>query len=104
MSQLFRALRWACALGGFLAVFNSEQLCAQTGTIGLNYTGVTLAEGNALKGFSYVPPDNAGAVGPNNVVQLINGAYSVYDKSSGARQELISDRQFCTNAGYDPGP
>ena len=76
---------------------------AQTGTIGLNFTGVQLSDGIALNGTSYVPPDNGGAVGPKNVVQLINGAYAVYDKTTGAQQELISARQFWSTAGFDPG-
>ncbi len=104
MSHFFRASILPCALIGWSLVHAPKPLVAQTGTIGLNFTGVTLSDGIALKGFGYVPPDNAGAVGPNQVVQLINGAFAVYDKSTGARTELISDQQFWTSAGYNPGP
>ncbi|MBI3839599.1 MAG: hypothetical protein HY288_16890 [Planctomycetia bacterium] len=104
MSQSFRAGVQLCALIGFSLVLIPKPLAAQTGTIGLNFTGVTLTDGIALKGFSYAPPDNAAAVGPNQIVQLINGAYAVYDKTTGIRTQLISDQLFWTLAGYDPGP
>jgi hypothetical protein len=85
-------IAWACST------------CAQAATIGLNFTGVTLADGMTLnKNSGYAPPDNGGAVGPGHVVQLINGAYAVYDKSNGAQTQLISARQFWINAGVDPG-
>jgi hypothetical protein len=34
-------------------------------------------------GYRFIPPDTDGAVGPNHVVELINGAYAVYNKSGG---------------------
>ena len=58
------------------------RLCAAS--IGLNFTGVTLSDGMKLTDPGYAPPDNSGAVGSNNIVQLINGAYAVYDKATGA--------------------
>ena len=42
-------------------------------------------------------------MGPNNIVQLINGAFAVYDKSGDLESPVISGRQFWTNAGIDPG-
>jgi hypothetical protein len=93
-----RALVWLCT------ALCPTLLVAQTGTIGLNFTGVTLADGMTLTGNGgYAPPDLDGAVGPSQVAQLINGAFAVYDKSTGAQQELISGRQFWINAGVDPG-
>ena len=59
-------------------------------------------QGAALNSNGGGAPDNDGAVGPNNVVQLINGAYAVYDRF-GNQEELISGRQFWINAGIDPG-
>ena len=94
--------RLACAFL-CLSLLAPEQSSAQTGTIGLNFTGVQLSDGITLNGTSYAPPDNAGGVGPNNIVQLINGAYAVYDKTTGTQQELISARQFWSTAGFDPG-
>jgi hypothetical protein len=73
-------------------------------TIGLNFTGITRFEGAQLAGNNgYSPPDNAGAVGQDRIVQLINGAFAVYDKSNGDRLQAISGRQFWLNAGVDPG-
>ena len=77
---------------------------ADAASIGLNFTGVTLTDGIALTGGPYVPPDNSAGVGPDHLVQLINGAFAVYDKTTGSRQELISGRQFWIDAGIDPGP
>ncbi len=93
----------ACAAMGVAVLVVPATSRAQTGTIGLNFTGVTVTQGMSLNSNGgYAPPDSDGAVGPNNIAQLINGAYAVYDKS-GHQQELISGRQFWINAGVDPG-
>jgi uncharacterized repeat protein (TIGR01451 family) len=47
-------------------------------TIGLNFQGSEL---DVDSGF--VPPDTMGAVGPNHVVEIINGRFEVYDKITG---------------------
>jgi hypothetical protein len=92
-----------CAVALLLA-WQPAWLHAQSGTIGLNFTGVTLASGSSLNGgITYAPPDSDGAVGPNDVVQLINGAFAVYNKLTGAQEQLISGRQFWLNANVDPG-
>ena len=79
-----------------------ESLPEQTGSvetqsgvaIGLNFTGSTLGLES-----SFVPPDTMGAVGPNHIVELINGRYSVYRKSDGLRIQTSSLDQFWRNAG-----
>jgi len=88
-----------------VAILAHAPALATAATIGLNFTGVTLAEGAALnKNGGYAPPDMAGGVGPTAVAQLINGAFSVYDKTNGQRiGDAISGRQFWINAGVDPG-
>ncbi len=79
-------------------------MAARGQTLGLNFTGVTLDEGKQLNNNNgYAPPDNNGGVGPNDIVQLINGAFAVYDKTTGVRESLMSARQFWTAAGVDPG-
>ncbi len=98
-------LHWL--LGALFAIgVCAHRAGAQTGTVGVHFNGVTLANGIALNGIDpnvgYAPPDNDGAVGPNNIVQLINGAYAVYDKS-GHLEQMISGRQFWINAGVTPG-
>ena len=73
-------------------------------SIGLNFDGINRFEGAALSGNNgYAPPDNAGAVGQSHIVQLINGAFAVYDKSNGALLNATSGRQFWIDAGVDPG-
>ncbi len=83
---------------------NSNSTNSQTAlNIGLNFTGSTVFEAGLN------PPDTMGAVGPSNIVELINGRYSVYDKSTGIRIQSSSLDEFWRNAGvstvdfsYDP--
>ncbi|HEY2893386.1 MAG TPA: PEP-CTERM sorting domain-containing protein [Pirellulales bacterium] len=87
-----------------LLVLGPTGAVARAASIGLNFTGVTLSDGMKLNTDpGYAPPDNSGAVGSNNIVQLINGAYAVYDKATGAPQKLISGKDFWIAAGVDPG-
>lgn len=68
--------------------------------IGTNVTGTSLSDLPALNGgFGFIPPDTMGAVGPNHFVEILNGAYSVYDKSGALVGSRISQTQFWTNAG-----
>jgi hypothetical protein len=91
-----------CAAVVFCLAISLAPAAAQS--IGLNFTGVVKSEGAALNNNSgYAPPDNAGGVSADRIVQLINGAFAVYDKSNGDRLSLISGRQFWLNAGVDPG-
>ncbi len=77
---------------------------AQADSIGLNFIGVTLTDGIQLNSNAgYAPPDGSGAVNSDYVVQLINGAFAVYDKPTGSQTQLISGKQFWTNAGVNPG-
>src|SRR5262249_41488422 len=40
-----------------------------------------------------------GAVGPNHFVEMVNGRFAVFSKSTGARVKSLTDMQFWTNAG-----
>jgi hypothetical protein len=66
-------------------------------TIGLNFTGSTYF----VDSFQ-VPPDTVGAVGSSQIVELLNGRYSVYRKSDGMRVQTSSLDQFWTSAGARP--
>ncbi len=100
--SLRRATACCGLLFGPLLLVAVPEVRAQT--VGLNFTGVTSPQGALLNGNSgYAPPDNAGAVGPTQVVQLINGAFAVYNKSDGTPEPAISGRDFWLNAGVDPG-
>ena len=71
-------------------------------TIGTNFTGQTMLDLPALNsGYTFIPPDTDGAVGPNHIVELINGAYAVYNKSGGFVQSTGLDK-FWLNAGVTP--
>ncbi len=79
---------------------------AAAATIGLNFSGVNMTQGTTLNGgVGYSPPDCDGAVGPSDIVQLMNGAFAVYDKTPAHNQlELISAHDFWKDiAGVDPG-
>ncbi len=45
---------------------------------------------------NFIPPDTMGAVGPNHIVQLINGRFDVYDKT-GTQVDTASLDGFWTN-------
>jgi hypothetical protein len=47
----------------------------------------------------FIPPDTMAAVGPDHIVELINGRYAVYHKSDGVRVQTSSLDQFWTAAG-----
>jgi hypothetical protein len=49
-------------------------------TIGLNFEGSELL----IDSFS-IPPDTMGAVGPNHIVEMINGRFDIYNKSTGTQ-------------------
>ena len=46
-----------------------------------------------------VPPDPNGAVGPLHFVELINGRFSVFNKSDGSKVKTMTDFSFWTQAG-----
>jgi uncharacterized repeat protein (TIGR01451 family) len=62
--------------------------------VGLNFTGSTFQIDSG-----FIPPDTMGAVGPNHIVELINGRYSVYRKSDGTRIQTSSLDEFWRAAG-----
>ena len=83
------SLPWflAVVVCGLLALPARAQ---QTGT---NFTGSTINQSG------FIPPDTMGAVGPDHVVELINGAYAVYNKTDGSMITRVSLDTFWTNAG-----
>jgi hypothetical protein len=66
---------------------------ANTLTIGPNFTGSTLFDSGSI------PPDTMGGVGPDHIVELINGRYSVYRKQDGVRVQTSTLDQFWIDAG-----
>jgi hypothetical protein len=50
----------------------------------------------------FVPPDSDGAAGPSAFVELVNGAYRVYDKGTGSLLQQSSLDSFWISAGVRP--
>lgn len=65
--------------------------------IGLNFTGSRFGVDSTS-----FPPDTMGAVGPDHVVEILNGRYAVYRKSDGVRVQTSTLSQFWTSAGQAP--
>ena len=63
--------------------------------VGLNFTGATIFDSG------FIPPDTMGAVGPNHIIELINGRYSVYRKNDGVLLESRSLDDFWRAAGVN---
>jgi hypothetical protein len=61
-------------------------------TIGLNFEGSQLNVDT-----TFIPPDTMGAVGPDYIVELINGRFDVYDKTTGNQVDTSSLDGFWTN-------
>lgn len=68
------------------------------GVVGLSFQGISQYDAAAF-GRNFIPPDTMGAVGATQFMETTNGAYAVYDKTTGAQQKLISDVGFWAGAG-----
>ena len=62
-------------------------------TEGLNFLGSTLNDTGEI------PPDITGAVGANHIVEIINGSFAIYDKTTGALISQTSLDTFWLSAG-----
>lgn len=60
--------------------------------LGADFTGTTLGGG-----FGANPPDTMGAIGPSHFVELLNGAYAVYNKDGSLAQTRQTQDSFWTN-------
>ncbi|MFP6765328.1 MAG: Calx-beta domain-containing protein, partial [Planctomycetaceae bacterium] len=68
-----------------------------TSTIGVNFQGTDSTQ------IGFTPPDTMGAVGPDHIVELLNGRFAVYDKLTGAEITSSNSDQFVTaNGGVIP--
>lgn len=94
--KLFDKTVTSVAVATAAALSFSTSARAATLTIGQNFTGSTYLVDSPNN-----PPDAMGAVGPNHFVELINGRYSVYDKSTGTRVQTSTLNEFWQNAGLN---
>jgi hypothetical protein len=53
-------------------------------------------QGSTFNNSGFIPPDTMGAVGPSKFVELLNGTYAVYNKTTGA---LAQPRSLSTSFG-----
>ncbi len=81
-----------------LALVAAEVRATVVVQIGQNFTG-----SQYLVDSPFVPPDCNGAAGPNHFVELINGRFSVYDKTTGSRLQTLTDFGFWNAAGLSFG-
>jgi len=63
---------------------------------GLSTIGLDFEMSRLFSGSGFIPPDTMGNVGPDHIVELINGRYEVYDKRTGSMQESFSLDGFWT--------
>ncbi len=66
--------------------------------IGINFTASTFGVDSAA-----LPADANGVIGPAHYVELINGQFAVFDKSTGQRVLSLLDETFWVNAGISLG-
>ncbi len=78
--------------GAALPVFNTS------GPYSLGFEGVSQYDGASFAR-NFIPPDTMGAVGRSQYFESSNGAYAVFNKSTGARLSLVSDVAFWAAAG-----
>lgn len=96
-SKLSGVPRGSCLLlAAWLAIgiFTSSSLAAFT--IGQNFTGSNFNQSG------FIPPDTMGGVGPNHIVEILNGRYAVYSKTGVLQPGSSSLNQFWISAGVAP--
>jgi len=68
------------------------------GSIIVGWEGVSQYNAASF-GRNFIPPDTNGAVGLTQYMETTNGAYAVYNKSTGALQSMVSDVSWWAAAG-----
>jgi hypothetical protein len=88
------------AIPGDLSYDTNGALSAVSGSgaYKLGFEGVSQYDGASF-GRNFIPPDTMGAVGRTQFMEVSNGAYAVFDKSTGARLSLVSDVNWWATAG-----
>lgn len=76
----------------------STPFASASGPYVFGFEGVSQYDGASF-GRNFIPPDTIGAVGATQYMETTNGAYAVFDKTTGARTALTSDVAFWAAAG-----
>ncbi|MCV2353681.1 PEP-CTERM sorting domain-containing protein [Paucibacter sp. B2R-40] len=69
-----------------------------SGAYVFGFEGVSQYDGSFF-GRNFIPPDTIGAVGASQYMATTNGAYAVFNKTTGVRTSLVSDVAFWAAAG-----
>ena len=64
---------------------------------GLSSIGLDFEMSRLFSDTNFIPPDTMGNIGPDHIVELINGRYEVYDKKTGSELESFSLDGFWTS-------
>ncbi|MCA9230694.1 MAG: PEP-CTERM sorting domain-containing protein [Planctomycetales bacterium] len=95
----FGPTRSACMLtllvGCCISCLDMQPTAGGHFTIGQNFSDSSISQSG------FIPPDTMGAVGTNDIAVLINGRFSVYNRS-GVQQSTKSLNQFWIDAGVVP--
>src|SRR5579871_1576027 len=86
-------------LAGLVALFSAITpltFASPVVNIGQNFIGSSFETNSQA-----LPPDANGAIGPQHFVELINGAFNVYDKTTGENVLPLSDLDFWSGAGLN---
>ncbi|MHC4957653.1 MAG: PEP-CTERM sorting domain-containing protein [Planctomycetota bacterium] len=92
-----RVLSFA-AIAACVLVLAAPNAQADSIQIGLNFTGSTMGE-QETDGSYWFPPDTMGGVGEDHIVEILNGAYRVYDKTDGSVLQESTLNDFWTSSG-----
>ena len=71
---------------------------------GIVTVGLNIRTSQLFLDSNFRPPDTMGAVGPNHIVEFINGNFEVFDKTTGASLETRSLLNFWTAKVGTPAP
>jgi hypothetical protein len=75
-----------------------QSLAAPSVSAPLSFSGISQYD-TAGFGRNFIPPDTMGAVGATQFMETSNGAYAVYNKTTGALESMQSDVSFWNKAG-----
>ncbi len=94
----YRMRQFNLPLSLALLLFQSVGRASLDVSIGHNFTGSQSGIDS-----SDTPSDTDGAIGPHHFVEIINGRYSVYDRTNESRVQTSTDLDFWKNAGVTFG-
>jgi hypothetical protein len=95
--SISRVWLWSCLLI-MLSVTPSLAQGGDGGAIISQFLGTSLGP-ELPPNTGPIPPDMGGAVGPNDVVQMLNGSFTVYSPAGTVLNPKTTDAQFWLNAG-----